>query len=37
MNCKRVPRELWQSSTREQGEGPSTKAQALYDCSAGRR
>jgi 4-amino-4-deoxy-L-arabinose transferase-like glycosyltransferase len=38
-NCKRVPQQLWQSSTlgqeQEEGGEPSMKTQALYDCSAG--
>jgi hypothetical protein len=36
-NCKRVPHELWQSSTFGQGGELSMNGQALYDCGAGRR
>jgi hypothetical protein len=37
MNCKQVPRELWNSATRGHVERPSVQNQALYDCGVGSR
>jgi hypothetical protein len=36
MNCKPVPRELWNSPPSGQGQGLSMKDQTLYDCGAGK-
>jgi 4-amino-4-deoxy-L-arabinose transferase-like glycosyltransferase len=37
MNCKPVPRELWNSATRGQVGNPSVQGWTLYDCGAGIR